>query len=235
LDYLRSNDGKDWYYRRKENSELEKDASAIADALLRAFKCTWWDWSAGSTLFFWRWHSEFKTETQDGIHIYVTGKPPRYQKPQPKPSTEERAGLVWAKLAKVRNRNYIEQGPDLILMDYFEVVKAIFDVRMVYDATKCGLNDVVWAPNFFIPSVDSMLGVLDTNSWMGDIDLGEMFLNFPLDPKVRPFMGVDLTPYFGSGSKTVWERWGRCLMGFRPSPYNACQTFLWGEVLIRGD
>jgi hypothetical protein len=31
------------------------------------------------------------------------------------------------------------------------------------------------------------------------------------------------------------ECWGRCLMGSRPSPYNACHNFLWGEELIRGD
>ena len=24
-------------------------------------------------------------------------------------------------------------------------------------------------------------------------------------------------------------------MGFKPSPYNACRTFMWGEVLIRGN
>jgi hypothetical protein len=57
---------------------------------------------------------------------------------------------------------------------------------MVYDATKCGLNELVWAPNFFIPSVESMVDLLDSKSWMADIDLGGMFLNFPLDPKVRP-------------------------------------------------
>jgi hypothetical protein len=55
---------------------------------------------------------------------------------------------------------------------------------MVYDATRCGLNKVVLAHNCFIPLVDAMLSVLDANSCMGDIDLGEMFLNFPLDVKV---------------------------------------------------
>jgi hypothetical protein len=136
-------------------------------------------------------------------------------------------------LAKVRARNYIKKGAVLRLTGYFEVPKTIFDIRMVYNATKCGLNNVVWAPNFFIPSVDSMLGVLDVHSWMGDIDLGKMFLNFSLDLKVRPFVGVDLTPYFGAASKTVWESWGSCLMGLNPSPYNACQTFMWGEEIIQ--
>jgi hypothetical protein len=65
---------------------------------------------------------------------------------------------------------------------------------MVYDASKCGLNGLVWAPNFFMPSVDFMIDVLDHNYWMADIDLGGMFLNFPLDPQVRPLIGVNLTP-----------------------------------------
>jgi hypothetical protein len=80
-----------------------------------------------------------------------------------------------------------------------------------------------------------MLSVLDANSCMGDIDLGEMFLNFPLDVKVWPLEGVDLTPYFGTCNKLVWERWSRCLMGFTPSPYNAYRTFMWDEELIWGN
>jgi hypothetical protein len=235
LEYLRENYGRDWYLKRNEDAELKRDASVIADAMSRIYKCTWWDWCGGSTLFYWRWHSEFKKETRDGIPIYFTGKPPRYRKSQPKPSSKEKADQVRSKLARVRLRGYIEKGTVLSLTGYFDVQKTLFDIRMVYDATRCGLNDVVWAPNFYIPLVDAMLNVLDANSWMGDIDLGEMFLNFPLDVKIRPLVGVDLSPYFGTGDKPVWERWSRCLMGFKPSPYNACRTFMWGEELIRGN
>lgn len=31
-------------------------------------------------------------------------------------------------------------------------------------------------------------------TWCMDLDLGEMFLNFLLDLKMRPFAGVDLMP-----------------------------------------
>jgi len=31
------------------------------------------------------------------------------------------------------------------------------------------------------------------NTYYGDIDLGEMFLNYILDPKLRPYAGVDVT------------------------------------------
>jgi hypothetical protein len=76
---------------------------------------------------------------------------------------------------------------------------------MVYNTTKCGLNKLVWAPNFFIPSVDLMIDVLDNNSWiMADIDLGGMFLNFPLDPWIQPLIGVNLTPYFAHDDMPQW-------------------------------
>jgi hypothetical protein len=90
-----------------------------------------------------------------------------------------------SKLSKVESCRYIEPGFVKSLTGYFPVPKTKCDIRMVYDATKCGLDDLVGAPDFFIHSVDSMVDLLDANSWMGDIELGEMFLNFPLDPKVR--------------------------------------------------
>ncbi len=31
---------------------------------------------------------------------------------------------------------------------------------------------------------------------MGDLDVGEQFLNFCLDPALRPYCGVDLKGYF---------------------------------------
>jgi hypothetical protein len=38
---------------------------------------------------------------------------------------------------------------------------------------------------------------------MGDIDLGEFFLNFPLGVSIRPYVGVNLMPYFGANSKLM--------------------------------
>jgi hypothetical protein len=93
---------------------------------------------------------------------------------------------VREKLAKVRERGYIEAGTVLS--------KTLFNIRLVYDATKCQLNNAVWAPNVFIPSPDSLYNALDAKTWMPDIDLGEFFLNFPLDPAIRPYAGVDLSP-----------------------------------------
>jgi hypothetical protein len=143
---------------------------------------------------------------------------------------------VKQKLAKVRARNYIKKrGPVLSLTGYFDVPKTLFDIRMVYDASKCKLNEAVWAPNFFMLSPDSLFNSLDSGAYMADIDLGEFFLNFPLDIVIWPYAGVDLTPYFGKNAKLMWDRWGRCLMGFTPLLYNTVQSMGWAEEIIWGN
>jgi hypothetical protein len=40
--------------------------------------------------------------------------------------------------------------------------------------------------------------MLDASSWMSDLDMGEQFLNFPLDPVLQPYCGINIRPVFGS-------------------------------------
>jgi hypothetical protein len=80
------------------------------------------------------------------------------------------------------------------------------------------------------------VALINANTWMSDINLGEFFLMFLLDDTVQPLAGIDLTPYFPLESgKRNWKRWARCLMGFTPSPYNAVGTFRWADEIIRGN
>jgi hypothetical protein len=37
---------------------------------------------------------------------------------------------------------------------------------------------------------------------MGVLDIGELFLNFCLHPKLQPYCGVDIKPYFQEESKS---------------------------------
>jgi len=117
------------------------------------------------------------------------------------------------------------------LTSFFAVPKAGTDIRVVYDATQYGLNDALWAPNFFLPTVDSILRNACGSTWFEDIDLGKMFLNYALDFDIRQYAGVDITELdaekVGSTCKRVSERWTRSLMGFKPSPYVCTQTFAW--------
>ena len=41
--------------------------------------------------------------------------------------------------------------------------------------------------------MDSVLRNADSDTWYGDIDLGEMFLNYFLDEKLRPYARVNVS------------------------------------------
>ena len=212
------------------------DLVAGRECLSRACESSWWEWSAGSRLFFWRWPTHFRSQARDGVPIRHLSAGPTYRVPQRVERDKDMAAAIKVKLQAVRDRGYIGPGPVRSLTSYFAVPKAQ-DIRMVYDATKSGLNDTLWAPSFPMPMVDSQLRAVDTTTWMGDNDLGEMFLNFMLDEKTQDLCGVDVTPYFEEETKggIIWERWNRCLMGLKPSPHNAALSFGNAEELIRGD
>ena len=121
------------------------------------------------------------------------------------------------KLQVPRTKRYIVPGDVKSRTGYFDVPKGKNDIRIVYDATACGLNKALWSPNFFLPTIDSLLRNADANTFYGDIDLGEMFLNYALDEAIRPYAGVDVTGLerekVKDGVKEVIERWERTLMG----------------------
>jgi hypothetical protein len=77
---------------------------------------------------------------------------------------------------------------------------------------------------------------------MADFDLGEMFLNFPLDRSIQPFTGVrmegiatNLEAIYGVEFTKQYLAWTRLLMGFRPSPYLAIRYYYLAEEFVIGD
>jgi len=107
---------------------------------------------------------------------------------------------------------------------------------MVYDASVSGLNDCLWVPSFVLPDTEALINLMDTTSWMGGLDMGEQFLNFPMHPGLQVFCGMDVRPYLSHGkSKTMWWRWMRCMMGLKPSPYFSIQGTLLAEEVVRGN
>jgi hypothetical protein len=126
------------------------------------------------------------------------------------------------------------------LTSFFAVPKGDSDIRVVYDGTKIGLNGSMWAPWFAMPTVESHLSFVGEETFMGDIDVGDMFHNFMLHEKVQIVAGIDLTPSFPEEvlsqgqSKVLWERWCRSAMGLKSSPYNSIQGILFAEEVIRG-
>jgi hypothetical protein len=82
----------------------------------------------------------------------------------------------------------------------FSVQKGEDDIRVVYDGSVSGLNEVLWVPRFVLPTLRTHLRAVENGTFMADVDIGEMFLNFILHEGVRPYAGVDLTHYFPDGS-----------------------------------
>jgi hypothetical protein len=78
-------------------------------------------------------------------------------------------------------------------INYFEVPKTD-DIRVVYNGTSCGLNPTMWAPKFWLPTPKSAAGVINYDYCGVDLDIGEMFLNFPLPILFHCFSGIDLSP-----------------------------------------
>jgi hypothetical protein len=114
---------------------------------------------------------------------------------------------------------------------------------MVYDGTKSGLNDSIWVPSFFMPTMASHLRAVTEGTYMCNVDIGEMFLNFMLHPTMRKLCGVDVTPYdldlegldFDPHLVQRWLSWCRCAMGLKSSPYQAVRFMHFAEEIIRGD
>ena len=218
-------------------SELGKDLAAGKDALERAEGSSFWSWDSGSSPFFWRWQPEVQKDMRDGSKLFVIkSKLPKYHRKQELPKDETIFGRIREKIQKVRLRGYIAVGLVLSLTSFFHVPKGEDDIRMVYDATACGLNDALWAPGFWMPTIMNVLDCATADSWFGDVDAAEMFLNYLLDVDVRPYAGIDVSWLQEDGSTSRrWERWTRMAMGMSPSPFVTIRLFAWAMEIILGD
>lgn len=86
------------------------------------------------------------------------------------------------------NKVILEQGGVWSFTSFFSVPNGGGDLCMVYDGTKSGFNQVVWAPWFPLPTTEQHLCVAKVGCYMADIDVGEMFLNCVLHVHVRVFV-----------------------------------------------
>ena len=215
-----------------EHASVDREVGR--DCLCRASQASWWEWCLGSTPFFWRWPESARSLIRDGHPPWFTTDPPRFLQPQRVEKDLKVSTAITLKLSNVAEKGYIQPGQVLSLTRFFAVPKGDADIRMVYDASVSGLNDSLWVPSFVLPGVDSLTDSMGPGSWMGDLDMGEEFLNFPLHPQLQQYCGIDVRPYLGQNrQKTMWWRWARCMMGLKPSPYFCVKgTYLAEEVAM---
>lgn len=245
IDHLRRKFGSAWASMDRKSPDGKKtklghELDAISNLMWHATETSWFEYTAGSRVYHFRFPIRYQKLARDGVPIYFETPGPDTLRPQPGFSDEGLRAKVKPKVEKVIRRRYmIRSGIKLkSLIKYFAVPKGEKDVRIVYDATASGLNETVWAPSFWLPTIDSLVRALDADSWMSDRDIGDMFLNFQLHKSAWPFAGVDIKPILdeaGEPSFARWYHWVRNAMGFAPSPYNSIKIALIAEEVIRGD
>ncbi len=129
------------------------------------------------------------------MQLWLRGPLPQWRVPQQHTADAKLHNTIREKLASVRNRRYIKPGRVTSLTSFFSVPKGDHDIRMVYDSTKSGLNVSLWPPWFPLPTIEMHLRSIVPGLYMGNIDIGDMFLNFMLHKSIQPAAGVDLTPF----------------------------------------
>ena len=136
---------------------------------------------------------------------------------------------------------YIEPGVVFSLSHMFYVSKGPNDIHMVYNASSCELNSVLWAPHFGLPVVQHTLRSLLPGYYQCNMDVGKMFLNFPLHNDIRSRVGVDITHVKGKdgeqgsweqGCRKTWGRWSRNFMGLTDSLYRSLQLPMKEKFII---
>ena len=145
------------------------------DVIDRFTKATWWAWNGGSRPHFWRWPKTYLGIVRDGHPLWMEKRLKPYRVPQRDQKDQHIKTQIISKLNKVRTLGYIEKGKVDSLTSFFAVPKTDTDIRMVYDATVSGLNDVVWAPWLALPTIQTHLRAVCPNTYMGDNDLGDHF------------------------------------------------------------
>lgn len=218
--------------------QLIKDVLLGCDILFKHSNCSWWDWETGSSLVFWRWQGINKIIARDGMPPFIAGQLPHWKRASKVPS-KDKFDLVLEKVSNIVARGYVVPGYVTSLTEFFDVPKGDDDIRLVYNGSSCGLNDALWAPNFWLPTPRSAIRLLDFSTYSVDLDLGEMFLNFPLHESIQEYSGIDLGPFkkeLGlSPGESSWYRWARNWMGSKSSPYSSVRFYYLAEEFVRGN
>jgi hypothetical protein len=106
---------------------------------------------------------------------------PAYKRPQRAENNPTLKARFKEKLDKVLHGRYLEVGLVKSLTTFFGVPKGEDDMRVVYDGSLPGLNTALWCPWFMLPNTNSHLRTVEPGTFMSNVDIAEMFLNFFLD------------------------------------------------------
>ncbi len=184
--------GTEWLFLRSMANGLATVEAGL-NAIRQASNASWFEWLKGLALFFWNWGKRYQRLIRDGQPHFVTGPFPVFLKPQKRHQDPAKHELMRSKVVQVWKRGYIPPGKVIGGTHYFCMDKGLDDIRMVYNGTSCGLNEVLWATRFGPPTIKQMLHALLLGYFQCDLDVGEQFLNYPLHTNLREFLGMDVS------------------------------------------
>jgi hypothetical protein len=217
----------------KGGQGLVTELMAMREILWRATENDWFEYPMGSRLLHFCFPARYQVQALEGIRVLFIADRLTSMWSQP-PLGEEEKKVLQKKIKSFVVKSYIApiEGKILSLINYFAVIKGIInnvvmDWHIVFHAGANKLNDCVWTPSFSLPTLNSLLRLVDEDTLMADRDMGEMFLNFQLHSKTVRFMGIDLGPldFMPDECSHRWMCWQRNLMGFRGSPYNLVKMY----------
>jgi len=241
VQYMAKSHGKDWLTKPLNvakggtTNKLGRDRDAMANMLWHSTHTNCFEYNTGLRLIHFRFPKQYQKEARVGVQTFFEKTGPTTQRGQPTIDDPVMRAKVMEKIVKVIKRGYLTtMSGDTIksYIKYFAVPKGEDNIRMVYDATANKLNDTVWVPTFWLPTIDTLVRNAGQDSWMKDRDV-----NYQLHEDVWPYTGVDLSCLYAS-PKDPGPRcalWDRNLIGFEASPYNSIKMALVAEEVCKGN
>jgi len=160
--------GPTWRTRARQEREPRAHREALQEIMRRAANNDWFEYPAGSRLHYFRFPSRYQRAARDGVRVFFQDEGPSSMRRQPDLGPEERE-VLHKKILKFIKKGYIvppRSGQVKSLMKYFAVPKGVLegvtlDWRIVFHAGANKLNDSVWAPSFILPSLNSLLRIVE--------------------------------------------------------------------------
>ena len=140
-------------------TKFGRDQTALVQLLRHLAQTDWFEYHAGSRVAHFRFPARYQKIARDGVPIYFEKPGPSTKGSQPRISNPGVREQTQEKIAKVLQRRYLcaPVSPVKSFIKYFGVPKGEDDVRMVYYATANDLNECVWSPSFWLPTINTLL------------------------------------------------------------------------------
>jgi hypothetical protein len=178
----------------KKTESLVQEIEAILEILTRTAENDWFEYPAGSRLLYFCFPQRYRLQARAGVKVWYNEMGPTSKEPQPPLRPDERE-VLRRKITKFINRGYIAPTPGCrSVIKYFAVPKGVVDDVVQDWRVVFKLNDAVFVPLFSLPTVNSLLWLVDRKTVMSDWDMGDMFHNFQLHENTVKATEIDLRP-----------------------------------------